>query len=151
MDIRKIGHLDVVFRQVAKLHHQTVHKLLGDQEVFPGQPPVLRLLAERDGRSQRELAEQMEITPATLNVMIGRMEKNGLVQRRPDPADQRVSRVYLTGKGRRAHQEIRDIIDRMEGVSFEHFTAEEKVLFRRLLVQMYENLKNSGIGRADVD
>ncbi|WP_438447276.1 MarR family winged helix-turn-helix transcriptional regulator [Gorillibacterium sp. sgz5001074] len=144
MDINRTPHLDVVFKRVAKLHHQTVHKLLSDKEVFPGQPPVLRLLSERDGRSQRELAEEMEITPATLNVMIGRMEKNGLLERKPDPADQRVSRVYLTEKGREAHQELRDVIGTMEATCFGNFTMEERIVFRRLLLQMYDNLKQAG-------
>jgi MarR family transcriptional regulator, organic hydroperoxide resistance regulator len=107
---------------------------------------LLRILSERDGRSQKEIADLMEITPATLNVMIGRMEKNELVLRKPDPDDQRISRVYLTEKGMAAHKEIRSVMDTMEGICFDNFSPEEKIIFRRLLLQMYENLKKAGIG-----
>ncbi|MNN59641.1 MarR family protein [compost metagenome] len=85
----------------------------------------------------------MGITPATLNVMIARMEKTGLLERRADEADQRISRVYLTERGRLAHQEVRNMIDLMEKTSFQNFTPEEKMIFRRLLLQMYENLKDA--------
>lgn len=143
MDIYKVEHVDSVFRRVSKLHHQTISAYLSGRGVYPGQPPLLRALEERDGQSQKELAEQMGITPATLNVMIGRMEKAGLVERRADETDQRISRVFLTEQGRHAHQELRNMIDLMEITCFEHFTAEEKIIFRRLLLQMYENLKKA--------
>nr|WP_258525640.1 MarR family transcriptional regulator [Paenibacillus sp. YN15] len=143
MDIYKAEHVDSVFRRVSKLHHHTVSAYLSGREVYPGQPPLLRALTERDGQSQKELAEQMGITPATLNVMIARMEKAGLVERRADEADQRISRVYLTDRGRQAHQEVRNMIDLMEKTCFRHFTPEEKMIFRRLLLQMYENLKEA--------
>ncbi|MNN74578.1 hypothetical protein D3C81_1907890 [compost metagenome] len=71
------------------------------------------------------------------------MEKAGLVVRRADEADQRISRVYLTEQGLRAHQEVRNMIDLMEKTCFRHFTPEEKMIFRRLLLQMYENLQEA--------
>lgn len=143
MDIYQVEHVDSVFRRVSKLHHQTVSAYLSGREVYPGQPPLLRALSERDGQSQKELAEQMGITPATLNVMIARMEKAGLVERRADGVDQRISRVYLTERGNHAHQELRNMIDLMEKTCFRHFSPEEKMIFRRLLLQMYENLKEA--------
>lgn len=146
MRIYKAEHLDSVFRQVSRMHHQAVSALLAGKGVYPGQPPLLRALAEQDGQIQKELAEKMSITPATLNVMIGRMEKAGLVERRSDPADQRISRVYITEAGRAANQSLRDVLDWMETTCFENFTMEERVIFRRLLLQMYENLK-----KADID
>lgn len=146
MNLYQAEYLDFVFRQVSKLHHQTVQKLFAGKEIFPGQPPLLRALSAKDGQSQKELAEEMQITPATLNVMIGRMEKNGLVARRADPSDQRISRVWITDKGRIAHQDLKGIIAAMDRTCFETFTTEEKIVFRRLLLQMYENLKKAEEG-----
>lgn len=151
MDIYQTKHVDVVFRRVGKLHHQTVLALLSGKGVYPGQPPLLRALAEQDGRIQKDLAEKMSITPATLNVMIGRMEKAGLVERRPDASDQRISRVFLTENGRKAHDEIKQVIDFMEDTCFDGFTPEEKIIFRRLLLQMYENLNKVDVDRFNPD
>lgn len=141
MDIHQESNMMIVFKQVAKLHHQTASAHLSGKEVYPGQPPLLRALIRQDGQSQKELAEKMNITPATLNVMIGRMEKTGLVERQPDLHDQRISRVYVTEKGKQIHQQIKELTDRMEKICFDRFTVEEKIVFRRLLLQMYDNLK----------
>jgi len=128
---------------VMKLHRHTLHLLLQEQgiEVYPGQPPLLFRLSEEDGQSQKELAKKLRIQPATLTVMLTRMEKTGLVKRRPDERDQRISRVYLTEQGRQAIQAVKDTMQSLEVSSFEDFTTEEKLLLRRFLLHLQDNLK----------
>ena len=43
--------------------------------IYPGQIPVLGLLAHKDGLSQREIAEKLHIKPPTVNVTVQRLEK----------------------------------------------------------------------------
>ena len=64
----------------------------------PLTPALHRLLisVDRDpGCSQVELAEWLEVTPATVGRMVDRLEKQGLVRRDSEPGDRRVSRVYI--------------------------------------------------------
>lgn len=135
--------LQMAFIRAAKLHRQMVHSTLSTKDVFPGQPALLLHLSKKDGQSQKELAELMQVTPATVNVMIGRMEKTGLLVRRPDEEDLRVSRVYLTEKGREVHQIITEEMNRMEAISFSGFTEADQDAFRRLLMKMHDNLKKA--------
>ncbi|XOK63039.1 MarR family winged helix-turn-helix transcriptional regulator [Paenibacillus elgii] len=130
-----------LMRHVLKLHRHSVDLMIQKYDVFPGQPPLLMRLSERDGQSQKELADSMLIKPPTLTVMINRMEKTGLVERKPDPDDQRVSRVYLTGKGRQAAAGVQEALQVLEAKCFEHFNPEEKMLFRRLLWQVRDDLE----------
>lgn len=136
--------LQQLFKSVAKLHYRTVHDRLSVKEVFPGQPPLLAALSKRDGQSQKELAEGMRIAPATVNVMIGRMEKTGLLERRADSTDSRVSRVYLTEKGRAAYADIREELRRIEALFFDGFEEEERERLRGLLLRMHDNLQKAG-------
>lgn len=129
-----------VMGHVLKLYRQNVDLLIQQYEVFPGQPPLLMRLAETDGLIQKELAKRINVKPATLTVMINRMVKSGLVTRKPDQQDQRVSRVYLTEKGRLATQAVKEALRVLENKCFEHFSAEEKELLRRLLQQMHAEM-----------
>jgi DNA-binding MarR family transcriptional regulator len=129
-----------LLRQVMKLHRQSIHLLTRDFDVHPGQPPLLRHLAEKDGQSQKDLAALMQIAPATLTVMLKRMEKAGLVKRLADERDQRVIRVYLTEQGREAHTAVREALRALEVRCFEHFAEEEKELLRQMMLRMRENL-----------
>src|SRR5690348_12040894 len=61
---------------------------------------VLGYLARNEGINQAGLADLLEIRPMTLVRQIDRMEETGWVERRPDPADRRARRLYLTGKAR---------------------------------------------------
>ena len=48
-----------------------------------------------------ELAASEQVSPPTITRVVGKLEAAGLVRRRPDPADGRVSRVELSPAGRR--------------------------------------------------
>ena len=72
--------------------------------IYPGQIPVLGLLAYKDGLSQREIAEKLRIKPPTVNVTVQRLEKAGFLYREADEKDQRISRIYLTEKGKQAKE-----------------------------------------------
>ncbi|MFS0840916.1 MarR family winged helix-turn-helix transcriptional regulator [Paenibacillus sp. 1P03SA] len=142
MDIYQSDSVLQILSRVFKLHRRHLHELLQEYEVYPGQPPLLIRLSEKDGQSQHELAAQMRVKPATLTVMITRMEKTGLLRRGTDSRDQRVSRVYLTDKGHRATTAVKQALREIEETCLKGFLTEEKLLFRRLLLQMYENLKD---------
>ncbi|MDA0978431.1 MAG: MarR family transcriptional regulator [Proteobacteria bacterium] len=53
-------------------------------------------LARNEGINQKSLAAMLEIQPITLLRQLDRLEENGLVERRPDPADRRMQRLFLT-------------------------------------------------------
>lgn len=77
---------------------------------------MLFALQKTEGLSNSELAEFLEMTPATLANKVKRMEKAGLVQRRRDPEDERVCRIYLTEKGRDLIDDLRCSMDEIEAV-----------------------------------
>jgi len=132
--------LDFLLAQVSRLHRQRAHELLDKLGLYRGQPPVLFALWEQDGLTHRELAEQLEITPATMTRMIQRMEKAGFVQRQPDASDQRLSRVYLTDTGRTVRVELEAVWQRMDVECFNGFSDEERVVLRGFLLRLRANL-----------
>jgi DNA-binding MarR family transcriptional regulator len=132
--------LDFLLAQVSRLHHHRAHELLDNLGLYRGQPPLLFALWEMDGQTHGELAEKLQITPATITRMIQRMEKSGFVHRQPDVSDQRISRVYLTEAGRAIRTELQAVWDRMEAESFVDFSAAEREVLRGFLSRLRENL-----------
>ena len=132
--------LDFLLVQICRLHHARAHTLLEGLGLYRGQPPMLHALWEREGLTHGELAERLHVQPATITKMIQRMEKAGFLERRSDPEDQRVSRVYLTDAGRNIQAEVRRVWSALEGETFDGFTLEERVLLRRFFLQVRDNL-----------
>jgi MarR family transcriptional regulator, transcriptional regulator for hemolysin len=61
---------------------------------------TLGYLARNEGINQAGLADLLEIRPMTLVRQIDRMEEAGWIERRPDPADRRARRLFLSAKAR---------------------------------------------------
>jgi MarR family transcriptional regulator for hemolysin len=70
---------------------------------------VLRSAEHEEGLSQRELAARMSIESPTLVRHLDRLEEEGLVVRRRDDQDRRVTRVALTTAGHRRYAELREV------------------------------------------
>ncbi|MCI0396653.1 MAG: MarR family transcriptional regulator [Chloroflexi bacterium] len=132
-----IGYLIV---QVCKMHRNKTADLLADIELYVGQEMFLLELWQQDGLTQSEIAGDLCVQPATVTRMLDRMEKAGLVERQKDMEDQRVSRVYLTETGRTLQEPVREMWQRLEQQTLANFTLEERLLLRRFLLQLQENL-----------
>jgi DNA-binding MarR family transcriptional regulator len=132
--------IDYLLAQICRLHHARAHTLLETLGLYHGQPPLLRALWKQEGLTHSELAAQLHVQPATMTKMVKRMEKAGFVERKSDPDDHRVSRVYLTDAGRDVQTQVEQVWHTLESETFAEFTIAEHALLRRFFLQMRENL-----------
>jgi len=61
---------------------------------------VMARLDRQEGLKQSELAEMLDLQPITLTRLLDRLGHNGLIERRSDPRDRRVNRLFLTPAAR---------------------------------------------------
>ncbi len=126
---------------VGRAHHHLIRKQMHALGLHRGQPPVLFALHKQDGMSNSELAEFLEITPATLTNKVKRMEKADLVLRRRDPEDERVSRIYLTDKGRGLMDKLRRSVVQKETAMLKGFGEADKKRLKEDLLKILENIE----------
>lgn len=132
--------IDRLFGKVCRLRNSRADAILDEIGLYRGHPPVLHHLLKQDGLTQGELGQLLQVSPATITKMIKRMEKAGFVKRKQDDVDQRVSRVFLTDTGRAVKAEMIARMRAIEAEAFAGFSPEERVIMRRLLLQMRDNL-----------
>jgi DNA-binding MarR family transcriptional regulator len=75
---------------------------------------ALACFAGRRSRTVRELVTATGQRPSTLTGVLDRLERRGLVERRPNPADRRSIAVHLTGEGRAAATAVAAAFDAVE-------------------------------------
>jgi DNA-binding MarR family transcriptional regulator len=73
----------------------------GFPEVRASYGSVLLPLFEEDGLRMGAVADRARLSKQTMTTMVRLAEREGLVERRPDPTDRRATRVYLSEKGQR--------------------------------------------------
>jgi len=126
--------------QIHKAHRQRAEAGLNKLGVHTGQEMILLQLWIEEGIPQSQLAASMEVEPPTATKMLQRMERAGLIERRPDPEDARVSLVYLTERGRALEQPVLDVWKQLEAQTVSGLSLTEQTLLHRLLLQMLTNL-----------
>ena len=131
------------FGKALRLHRQFMMRRLGGSVVHPGQAACLSVLARRDGIAQRDLAEAMHIAPPTLSRMLRSMETSGLVERRGDESDQRLTRVHMTDAGRSVAREMRAALADHIPVAVAALSHEERVELARLLDKLSASISRS--------
>jgi DNA-binding MarR family transcriptional regulator len=126
---------------VCEHKHRRMHQLLDALGLYKGQPSMLRALWAEDGMTHSELAEQLDRCPATISKMVQRMEKAGFVERRSDPSDERLSRVYLTPAGRDIKAAVEEVWGAFEEQVVTGFTEQEIALLRSFLMRVCRNME----------
>jgi DNA-binding MarR family transcriptional regulator len=103
------------------------------------QMPVLQALQDGGARSQKELARVARIEQPTMAEMLGRMERDGIVERAPNPDDGRGSLISLTRRSKARWSKAKAALIEGEAVSLAGFSDDEK----RLLISMLQRIVNN--------
>ena len=126
--------------EISRMYMEKCFMKLKKLGIHPRQIPILAHLYKEDGCSQKELARRLGVTPPTVTVSIQRLEKSGLLIRRQDEKDQRVSRIYLSDEGRKIIKEGMRMAKEGEQQILAGFSESELCLMRRFCAQIKANI-----------
>src|SRR5436853_4979211 len=101
---------------------------------------TLGYLARNEGINQAGLADLLEIRPMTLVRQIDRMEEAGWIERRPDPADRRARRLFLTGKAWPILDRIFDVANETRDEALNRLSPGESEALIELLDRVHASL-----------
>ena len=101
---------------------------------------VLVHLAGREGLNQSGLAEILELDTVTLGRHIDRLERDGWLQRRPDPADRRAWLLYLTDAARPTLDKMESLAAETMGTAMDGLDDVERARFSQVLTHIKANL-----------
>lgn len=130
----------LLLHQILHLSKYQAMKRMEALDLKPSQAGILFLLNKQGGISQRELAEKIGITPPSMTVALKKLESREYILREPDQEDQRIVRIYLKERGIQCVADLENILKEMEDVIHHGMSVEERLLFRRLIMQMRDNL-----------
>lgn len=122
------------------LSGQKAKRMFEKYDLNKSHASILFALHQGKALSQKELAEKLNVTPPSITSAIQKMEKAGYIIRKADEKDQRIMRIILADKGAVCIQYIKDVAAQMDELMFQGINTEERLLLRRLLIQIFENL-----------
>lgn len=102
---------------------------LGKYDLTSSQVAVLRKLWGEDGKTQKQLRENLELTPASVSGILDTLANKGFIVRKQDEIDSRVNRIYLTEEGAKLEKLCYEIIEEIEESISEGFSEDEIKIF----------------------
>lgn len=125
---------------VSRSHRGLASQLLREIGLFAGQEIMLMQLWDEDGQSQHSLGRTLRVDHSTVAKSVRRLEESGLVTRKRSEQDKRVTLVSLTQAGRELESKVIDIWSRVESITTEDLSEQEKELLVKLSNKLAINI-----------
>lgn len=133
---------------MARLFATRLHQRIKPLGLAPAQFMTLLALWDEDGQTQKQLVEKLNVEQATMANTLARMERDGLVQRRPHPADARAQQVWLTNRARSLEEPATSAASAVNTDASSGLSREDWSRFLGLMREVIDTLQNE-TGRND--
>ena len=137
-----------ILHDVARLLRTTFDRRVRALGFTRSQWWVLNHLFRKDGLTQSELADLLEVEKATLGRLLDRMEQKGWIRREDDAADRRVRRVHLTVEVEPAIEAMRAAAADARREALAGLDPAQQELFVDTLLAVKSNLSHNDNGAA---
>jgi DNA-binding MarR family transcriptional regulator len=104
--------------------------------ISPAGLGVLRVLLAGDGLKSSDVAARGWSSPGTLTSVVNTLVREGYVERRPDPGDRRVVRLYVTDKGRQVCEDYLTMAGPQWRAAFDFVSPADEPVIRKFFVDM---------------
>jgi len=121
-------------------YRQYAYNVLGKDRWGVSQDLAIYHIAQNKKLSQKDLANKLNITPASISVIVHRMESEGLLVRLPDEKDGRQFNLLLTEKGQNLVPKVRKSWSNIQEKITKGLNESEKATLSYLLQKVKKNL-----------
>jgi len=125
--------------RVTRLHRLRARQLLGGLGLHEGQELLLMYLWDAGPQRQADLAAEFDTDSASMTRTVQRLERAGLVRRRPDPGDGRATLVDSTPAGLALRRRVERLWNELEADT----VGEMSDSLRRQLLRGLQHLETS--------
>jgi len=129
-----------LFADISRLARRAFDARAREIGVTRPQWQVLVVLNRHEGVNQGGLAELLDVEPITVCRMVDRLQEADLVERRPDPADRRSWKLYLTAKAEDLLAQLQPLGEQLEAEAFEGISSEERAAVVATMTRLRNNL-----------
>ncbi len=136
----RLGSVGYLTNWAARLLARTMDERLRPLGLSSGQLPVFFALAGGDELTQRDLARLAGIEQPTMAATLARMDRDGLVSRRPDPRDGRSALIRLTQEAMEKVPGVVGAVATVNGQALSGFGEGEADHLRSMLLRVTANL-----------
>lgn len=148
MSLKRENSCGYMTNWAARLFARAIDRELKRIGVSSGQMPVFFALADGAAMPQKALALAAAIEQPTMAATLSRMERSGLIERRPDPGDGRSQLVALTPSAIAKAAAVREAAMAVNAAAMASLNEAERASFMDMLSRIVAALERSLDGKA---
>ena len=137
--LHRISHMQ---RHLGRMQHRIVEARVRSLGIHPSQHILLMRLSDM-GRfpSQAQIAEELDISPASVARTLKQLEAGGYIERCGSDVDGRRNEIAISAKGEEMVKRSREIFGRLEAVNYAGFSSDDLDQLEALLKREMDNLR----------
>lgn len=139
--LRRRESLGYQINHLARLFEQHLRMRIEGHGVTPGQFAQILALYEEEPLTQRELCERVQIEQPTMAYTLGRMERDGLIERMADPQDGRRAHITLTPRTRGLQSSMLAAARQVNEIATDGMSEAETAEFMSRIEKMIDNFE----------
>ncbi len=143
MVFEKMDSAGYLINHIARLCFQDLREQIAPLGIAPAQFMTLLELWREDGLSQKDLVDLLDVEQATMANTIARMERDGLIERRPRPEDGRSHSIYMTEKAKLLEFEATNAARRVNEEHLSVLSDEEQKQYIQIMQRIIAGRRNS--------
>lgn len=122
------------------LRRRMMHEMNSENEIVPGQYPLLNHLSKNPDTSQQDLASMLFVSPASVAQSTKRLQSAGLLEKASDPDNLRKNRLRITPAGQNIVDSFQSLVEVVDQKTFRGFNKEELLQLQEFHNRMIRNL-----------
>jgi len=123
------------------MHRQKVHACISEAGLYHGQLPILEVVEQNNGCTQKELAEKLHVSAPSITNSIKRLERKGLLTKTFDTKDSRYSKITITDTGKEVCTLTCQKFQEVNTQCFSVLSEEEQETLNSLIMKLIVNIE----------
>lgn len=141
----KTDHVIALIARVRDKAYDFIIRELNEKKItglVPSHGGIMSTLFKKDKASMKDVAARIGRDKSTVTALVDKLVTAGYVTREKDPADNRITYLCLTAKGRSLEQDFDEISNKLIATAFYGFSQRERESMVRFIVKMLDNFSH---------
>lgn len=130
----------VRIKKLSLLRRIELNKICAEAGLYPGQIHILEFIRIKNGCTQKEIADALGVTPASIATSTKRLQKAGLVEKQADKDNLRNNMLSVTEKGLVLAEKCHEGFDQLDNKLYSGFSEEDLTKLKGYLDRLIYNI-----------
>ena len=128
-------------RNTFRMFTKSLERRLAAEAFTPGMFLYMRLLSDKEGLTQSDISDRLDIRGPTAIKVIDTLEQRGLIYREKDLEDRRRTLIYLTNKGRKLRRSLMKLAIEVQDIALTDVSDKDYRVYLKVVAKMHDALR----------